>query len=87
MHECCLCFYSFPGVDADSVLYQISYRLSWDQIRHLCHCRRHYIQLYMASLQHSPQVNHTEIREIEKDLDPKVILLWRCVSSIMFIGF
>ncbi|XP_020230234.1 uncharacterized protein LOC109811015 [Cajanus cajan] len=56
---------------------QKCYRLSWDQIRHLCQRRRRYIQLYVASLQNSPHVNHTEIREIEKDLDSKVILLWR----------
>ncbi|XP_028786889.1 uncharacterized protein LOC114742843 [Neltuma alba] len=56
------------------------YRLSWDQIRNLCRCRRQYIQLYMASLQHSSHVNHEEIREIEKDLDPKVILLWRLLA-------
>ncbi|KAK7264764.1 hypothetical protein RJT34_32374 [Clitoria ternatea] len=56
---------------------KMCYRLSWDQIRQLCQRRRQYIQLYMASLQNSSNVNHTEIREIEKDLDSKVILLWR----------
>ncbi|KAK7363427.1 hypothetical protein VNO77_05570 [Canavalia gladiata] len=56
------------------------YRLSWDQIRDLCQRRRRYIQLYMASLQNSPDVNHAEIREIEKDLDSKVILLWRLLA-------
>ncbi|KAK4265962.1 hypothetical protein QN277_026944 [Acacia crassicarpa] len=59
---------------------RMCYRLSWDQIRHLCQHRRQYIQLYMASLQHSSHVNHAEIREIEKDLDPKVILLWRLLA-------
>jgi hypothetical protein len=33
----------------------------------------------VASLKQSPDVNHLEIREIEKDLDSKVILLWRSV--------
>ncbi|KAH1088253.1 hypothetical protein AAZX31_07G215500 [Glycine max] len=59
---------------------QKCYRLSWDQIRHLCQCRRRYIQFYVASLQHSSHVNQTEIREIEKDLDSKVILLWRLLA-------
>ncbi|KAK7348007.1 hypothetical protein VNO80_22555 [Phaseolus coccineus] len=59
---------------------QKCYRLSWDQIRHLCQCRRQYIQLYVAFLQQSSNVNHTEIREIEKDLDSKVILLWRLLA-------
>ncbi|KAE9602547.1 putative vacuolar protein sorting-associated protein [Lupinus albus] len=56
------------------------YRLSWDQIRHLCQHRRQYIHLYVDSLQHSAHVNLTEIREIEKDLDSKVILLWRLLA-------
>ncbi|XP_019418850.1 PREDICTED: uncharacterized protein LOC109329610 isoform X2 [Lupinus angustifolius] len=59
---------------------KMCYRLSWDQIRHLCQRRRRYIQLYVASLQHSAHVNLTEIREIEKDLDSKVILLWRLLA-------
>ncbi|XP_027330645.1 uncharacterized protein LOC113846496 isoform X2 [Abrus precatorius] len=59
---------------------KMCYRLSWDQIQHLCQRRRRYIQLYVASLQQSPHVNHTEIREIEKDLDSKVILLWRLLA-------
>ncbi|WVZ12338.1 hypothetical protein V8G54_016868 [Vigna mungo] len=56
------------------------YRLSWDQIRHLCQCRRRYIQMYVDFLQQSSNVNRTEIREIEKDLDSKVILLWRLLA-------
>ncbi|MCH98644.1 vacuolar protein sorting-associated protein 13-like, partial [Trifolium medium] len=66
---------------AQATLQQLKmcYRLSWDQIRHLCQRRRRYIQLYVASLKQSPDVNHLEIREIEKDLDSKVILLWRSV--------
>ncbi|KAL1372338.1 hypothetical protein AAHE18_01G196400 [Arachis hypogaea] len=53
------------------------FRLSWDQIRQLCQRRRRYIQLYVASLKQSSNVDHAEMREIEKDLDSKVILLWR----------
>ncbi|XP_019431159.1 PREDICTED: uncharacterized protein LOC109338390 isoform X1 [Lupinus angustifolius] len=59
---------------------KMCYRLSWDQIRHLCQRRRRYIHLYVASLQHSAHVNLTEIREVEKDLDSKVILLWRLLA-------
>lgn len=61
-----------------------SYRFSWDRIQHLCHLRRRYVQLYTVSLQHVSNVNNAElreIREIEKDLDSKVILLWRYVAS------
>ncbi|XP_061360270.1 uncharacterized protein LOC133304277 isoform X2 [Gastrolobium bilobum] len=59
---------------------KMCYRLSWDQIRHLCQCRRRYIQLYVTSLQDLSHVNRTELREIEKDLDSKVILLWRLLA-------
>lgn len=55
----------------------ISYRFSWDRIRLLCQLRRRYIQLYAGFLQHLTNVDNAEIREIEKDLDSKVILLWR----------
>lgn len=59
---------------------KMCYRLSWDQIRLLCQRRRRYVQLYVAFLQNSSHVNHTEIREIEKDLDSKVVLLWRLLA-------
>ncbi|MCL7037179.1 hypothetical protein MKW94_029706, partial [Papaver nudicaule] len=51
------------------------YRFSWDRIRYLCQLRRRYIQLYASSLQQL-KVDDSEIREIERDLDSKVILLW-----------
>ncbi|KAM1191559.1 hypothetical protein PS2_011822 [Malus domestica] len=56
---------------------KMCYRFSWDRIRDLCQLRRRYIQLYAGSLQHLSNVKNAEIREIERDLDPKVILLWR----------
>lgn len=59
---------------------KICYRLSWDQIRHLCQLRRRYVKLYAGSLQRMPDVNCLQIREIEQDLDPKVILLWRLLA-------
>ncbi|KAH0635119.1 hypothetical protein KY284_037905 [Solanum tuberosum] len=59
---------------------QMCYRFSWDQIQALCRLRRHYVQLYSDSLQQLPNVNSSEIRNIEKDLDPKVILLWRFLA-------
>lgn len=71
-------FYESPKVDSDfTPVFLISYRFSWDRIRSLCQLRRRYIQLYAGSLQHLSNVNNAEIREIEKDLDSKVILLWR----------
>ncbi|XP_049360182.1 uncharacterized protein LOC125824878 [Solanum verrucosum] len=59
---------------------QMCYRFSWDQIQALCRLRRRYVQLYSDSLQQLPNVNSSEIRSIEKDLDPKVILLWRFLA-------
>ncbi|CAN4121397.1 unnamed protein product [Withania somnifera] len=59
---------------------KMCYRLSWDQIQALCHLRRRYVQLYSDSLQQLPNVDSSEIRSIEKDLDPKVILLWRFLA-------
>ncbi|XAR56953.1 hypothetical protein NMG60_11024930 [Bertholletia excelsa] len=59
---------------------KMCYRFSWDQIQHMCQLRRRYIQLYAGSLQQLPNINNLEIREIEKDLDPKVILLWRLLA-------
>ncbi|KAF3669670.1 hypothetical protein FXO38_07472 [Capsicum annuum] len=57
-----------------------NYRFSWDQIQALCHLRRRYVQLYSDSVQQLPNVDSSEIRNIEKDLDPKVILLWRFLA-------
>ncbi|AAF79523.1 F21D18.20 [Arabidopsis thaliana] len=57
-----------------------TYRFSWDSIHHLCQLRRRYIQLYANFLQQSSDVNYPEMREIEKDLDSKVILLWRLLA-------
>ncbi|KAM1215633.1 hypothetical protein ACFX13_012262 [Malus domestica] len=59
---------------------KMCYRFSWDRIRDLCQLRRRYIQLYAGSLQHLSNVKNAEIREIERDLDPKVILLWRLLA-------
>lgn len=62
-----------------------SYRFSWDQVQFLCHMRRQYIQLYASSLQKMSNVNNKEMRDIEKDLDPKVILLWRYVVFVHYV--
>ncbi|KAL3505576.1 hypothetical protein ACH5RR_030958 [Cinchona calisaya] len=59
---------------------KMCYRLSWGQIKSLCNLRRRYIQLYASSLQQSSNVDNSEIRDIEKDLDLKVILLWRLLA-------
>ncbi|KAK6160946.1 hypothetical protein DH2020_004327 [Rehmannia glutinosa] len=58
---------------------KMCYRFSWEQIQNLCHLRRRYVQLYADSLQRV-NVDNSEIRDIEKDLDPKVILLWRFLA-------
>lgn len=55
-------------------------RFSWDQIKHLCHLRRCYVQLYANSLQQLPSTDILKIREIETNLDAKVILLWRLLA-------
>lgn len=62
-----------------------SYRLSWDRIQHLCQLRRHYVHLYAGSLKQSSNANVSELREMEKDLDPKVILLWRYENLFFFL--
>ncbi|KAH9684016.1 C2 domain-containing protein [Citrus sinensis] len=59
---------------------KICYRFSWDRIQHLCQLRRHYVQLYASSLQQSSNSGNSETREIEKDLDSKVIILWRLLA-------
>ncbi|KAL8152479.1 LOW QUALITY PROTEIN: hypothetical protein V2J09_010239 [Rumex salicifolius] len=53
---------------------------SWEQIKNLCQLRRRYIQLYVGSLQRLSEVDNQEIRRIERDLDAKVILLWRLLA-------
>ncbi|KAL5782083.1 hypothetical protein ACOSP7_007112 [Xanthoceras sorbifolium] len=59
---------------------KMCYRFSWDRIQHLCQLRQRYIQLYASFLQQSSTINKSEMREIEKDLDSKVILLWRLLA-------
>ncbi|KAA8527969.1 hypothetical protein F0562_035162 [Nyssa sinensis] len=59
---------------------KVCYRFSWDRIKHMCQLRRRYTQLYAGSLQQLSNGNNSEIRDIEKDLDPKVILLWRFLA-------
>ncbi|KAK1307202.1 hypothetical protein QJS10_CPA10g01570 [Acorus calamus] len=56
------------------------HRLSWERISHLCKLRRRYVQLYANSLQQSSNVDGFEARQIEKDLDSKVIILWRLLA-------
>ncbi|KAH9766384.1 C2 domain-containing protein [Citrus sinensis] len=59
---------------------KMCYRFSWDRIQHLCQLRRRYVQLYASSLQQSSNSGNSETREIEKDLDSKVIILWRLLA-------
>lgn len=60
--------------------FSFSYLFSWERTRHLCQLRRRYVHLYATLLQQASNVDISEIREIEKILDMKVIILWRCVS-------
>lgn len=59
-----------------------SYWFSWERTRHLCQLRRRYVQLYATLLQQASNVDISEIRKIEKILDTKVIILWRCSTAI-----
>eukprot|EP01018_Ginkgo_biloba_P025446 Gb_15429 [translate_table: standard] len=56
------------------------YRLSWEKVSRLCHLRRKYVELYAGFLQKKPRLENKEIRQIEKELDAKVILLWRLLA-------
>ncbi|KAK4798434.1 hypothetical protein SAY86_030760 [Trapa natans] len=59
---------------------KMCYRFSWDQIQHLCLLRRRYVQLYACFLQQLSDIKISDLREIERDLDPKVIILWRLLA-------
>jgi vacuolar protein sorting-associated protein 13A/C len=59
---------------------KLCYWFSWERTRHLCQLRRRYVQLYATLLQQAPNVDISEIREIEKILDTKVIILWRLLG-------
>ncbi|KAK8661863.1 hypothetical protein V6N13_091452 [Hibiscus sabdariffa] len=56
------------------------YRFSWDRISYMCKLRRRYVHLYASLLQQPSSVDKSELRDIEKDLDSKVILLWRLLA-------
>lgn len=64
-----------------------SYWFSWERTRHLCQLRRRYVQLYATLLQQATTVDISEIREIEKILDTKVIILWRCVTGYCNLSY
>ncbi|XP_074301933.1 uncharacterized protein LOC141633346 isoform X1 [Silene latifolia] len=59
---------------------KMCYRFSWERMQYLCQLRRRYVQVYANLLQQLPEVNKHELRQIEKDLDSKVILLWRLLA-------
>ncbi|GAB2216278.1 hypothetical protein Droror1_Dr00024048 [Drosera rotundifolia] len=59
---------------------KMCYRFSWERMQYLCQLRRRYIQLYVSSLQQSPLKDVQEMRRIERDLDSKVVLLWRLLA-------
>lgn len=59
------------------LLFVLSYWFSWERIKHLCDLRRRYVLLYSSYLQQSSNFDFSELRQIEKVLDSKVIILWR----------
>ncbi|XP_021714350.1 uncharacterized protein LOC110682332 isoform X2 [Chenopodium quinoa] len=59
---------------------RVCYSFSWERIQHLCQLRRRYIHVYANFLQQLPDVDNEELRQIERDLDSKVILLWRLLA-------
>ncbi|XP_042405096.1 vacuolar protein sorting-associated protein 13C-like [Zingiber officinale] len=63
---------------------KLCYWFSWDKIRHHCQLRRRYVQLYVNILQQSSNVDILEVRQIERILDSKVILLWRLLAHAKF---
>ncbi|XP_062223332.1 uncharacterized protein LOC133922148 [Phragmites australis] len=56
------------------------YWFSWERTRHFCQLRRRYVHVYATLLQQAYNVDISEIREIEKILDMKVIILWRLLG-------
>ncbi|PTQ34792.1 hypothetical protein MARPO_0076s0036 [Marchantia polymorpha] len=56
------------------------YRLSWAKVVDVCERRRKYVRLYAAYLQQSPKVDNQEIRDMDKELDAEVVLLWRLLA-------
>ncbi|XP_065863891.1 uncharacterized protein [Euphorbia lathyris] len=67
---------------AQAVLQQkhMCYRLSWERIQHFCRLRHRYVQIYAGLLQQAANADVSELREMEKDVDIKVILLWRLLA-------
>ncbi|BAS78620.1 Os02g0470600 [Oryza sativa Japonica Group] len=59
---------------------KLCYWFSWERTRHLCQLRRRYVHLYATLLQQASNVDMSEIRQIEKILDTKVIILWRLLG-------
>ncbi|XP_028555160.1 putative vacuolar protein sorting-associated protein 13A [Dendrobium catenatum] len=59
---------------------KLCYWLSWERIKHLCQLRRCYVQIYASSLQQTTNTHVSSLRQIERILDSKVILLWRLLA-------
>ncbi|KAL2906378.1 putative vacuolar protein sorting-associated protein 13A [Bienertia sinuspersici] len=68
------------GVKAALQQRRMCFSFSWESIQHLCRLRRRYIHVYANFLQQLPNVDNEELRQIEMDLDSKVILLWRLLA-------
>ncbi|KAJ3675683.1 hypothetical protein LUZ60_004725 [Juncus effusus] len=59
---------------------KLCYFVSWERIKHHCQLRRRYVQLYAAFLQQSSTGDASELRQIERTLDSKIIILWRLLA-------
>ncbi|XP_073012998.1 uncharacterized protein [Typha latifolia] len=59
---------------------KMCYWFSWERIRDLCQLRRRYVHLYATLLQQPSNNEVSEIRQIERLLDSKVIILWRLLA-------
>ncbi|XP_024384462.1 uncharacterized protein [Physcomitrium patens] len=59
---------------------RVWYRLQWSKIADSCRKRRNYVELYAKCLHQGFKVDNQEIKDMEKDLDIEVILLWRLLA-------
>eukprot|EP00850_Spirogloea_muscicola_P018627 SM000173S02996 [mRNA] locus=s173:28246:52241:- [translate_table: standard] len=59
---------------------RLRHRMSWPAILSMCSKRRSYVELYIACLKQGPKADTSAIQELEADLDPEVILLWRMLA-------
>lgn len=59
--------------------------LQWSTTAGSCRKRRKYVQLYATCSHRSFKVDNQEIRDMERDVDVEVILLWRLAILLAFL--